>query len=87
LYEELSVSAFDADINSLNILATPLSSPVPTAACPVYNIDGMNSLALDRGLSHHVARWMDGDYGAGEEGLISRNDALFSNAFLSYSLG
>jgi hypothetical protein len=79
LYEELSVSAFDADmLNSLNLLATPLSSPVPTAACPVYNIDGMNSLALDRGLSHHVARWMDGDYGAGEEGLISRNDALFS---------
>ena len=79
MYEELSVSAFDADmLNSLNLLATPLSSPVPTAACPVYNIDGMNSLALDRGLSHHVARWMDGDYGAGEEGLISRNDALFS---------
>ena len=79
MYEELSVSAFDADmLNSVNLLATPLSSPVPTAACPVYNIVGMNSLALDRRLSHHVARWMDGDYSAGEEGLISRNDALFS---------
>ena len=83
LYEELSVSAFEADmLNSLNLLATPLSSPVPTAACPVYNIIGMNSLALDRRLSHHVARWMV----ITAQGRKSRNDALFSNAFLAYSL-
>jgi len=32
----------------------------------------------DRRITTAICRWMDGSYGEGEQGIISRNDALFS---------
>ena len=43
-----------------------------------YQNSDMNMNYFDRHISYAIPRWMDGTVGDGEEGAISRNDALFS---------
>ena len=43
-----------------------------------YQNPDMNMKSFDRHISNAIPRWMDGTVGDGEEGAISRNDALFS---------
>ena len=43
-----------------------------------YQNPDTNMNSFDRHISYAIPRWMDGTVGDGEEGAISRNDALFS---------
>ena len=75
-----SVAAFDVGCDlSGEFLKTPLLAPVPMSNYVGYECPGMMDLSsFDRHISSAVSRWMEGTVGDGEEGVISRNDALFS---------
>ena len=60
-----------------DFLLTPLPVAVPVGSFVCYQCDDMDRRSFDRHISHGIARWMDGTYGDGEKGQISRNDALF----------
>jgi len=51
---------------------------VPLANYVGYISQDMDTNSFDRHLSHTITHWMNGAVGDGEEGIISRNDALFS---------
>lgn len=59
-------------------MKTPLPSPVPMNNYIGYQTPEMDLSSFDRHISYAVSRWMDGTVGDGEEGAISRNDALFN---------
>jgi hypothetical protein len=74
-----SVPAFEVDFElSGDFLKTPLPSSVPMNNYIGYQSPDMNMNSFDRHISYAIPRWMDGTVGDGEEGAISRNDALFS---------
>ena len=60
-----------------DFLLNPLPVTVPVGSFVCYQCDDMDMRSFDRHISYGIARWMDGTYGEGEKGLISRNDALF----------
>ena len=60
-----------------DFLLTPLPVTVPVGSFVCYQCEDMDTISFDRHISHAISRWMDGTYGEGEKGLISRNDALF----------
>jgi hypothetical protein len=73
------ISSFDVGFElSGDFLMTPLLSPVPLQTYSVYQTTDMNMNTFDRRISNAIPRWMEGSVGDGEEGTISRNDALFS---------
>lgn len=77
---EFVVNAFEADFPLENdFLKTPVvASSVPVGLYTGYESIEMNKNIYDRNISNSIGRWMGGRYGDGEEGIISRNDSLFS---------
>jgi len=74
-----SVPAFEVDFDlSGDFLKTPLPSRVPMNNYIGYQNPEMDMNSFDRHISNAIPRWMDGTVGDGEEGAISRNDALFN---------
>jgi len=74
-----SVPAFEVDFElSGDFLKTPLPSSVPMNNYVGYQNPDMNMKSFDRHISNAIPLWMDGTVGDGEQGAISRNDALFS---------
>lgn len=73
------VPAFEIDFELTgDFLKTPLPSSVPMQTYIDYQSPDMDMNSFDRHISHNITRWMSGTVGDGEEGIISRNDALFS---------
>jgi hypothetical protein len=78
-----SVPAFEVDFNlSGDFLETPLLSRMPMNNYIGYQDPAMDINSCDRHISSSISRWMDGwmdgTVGDGQQGAISRNDALFN---------
>jgi tRNA A-37 threonylcarbamoyl transferase component Bud32 len=75
-----SVPAFEVGFDlSGHFLSTPLPAPVPMNNYVGYQHPAsMDMNTYDPRVSREISRWMEGLVGDGEEGIISRNDALFN---------
>jgi hypothetical protein len=68
---------FTADGLNRDFLKTPLSHRIPVGQqLNMIQHDDIDRTAYDEELTHFIAGWMGGKTGNGEEGLISRDDAL-----------